>query len=361
MTVGSSHLALLVAALALLLVSCGPAADPKTSRPEAAPRAVRVAHAELRPMERTVQVVGTLAARDEATVAAQVAGQLERIPVDLGDRVTTGQELALIDTAAYDALVRQSAANLARVQASAANATQNLQRVQDLRRENIASTSDLDQSVAEAARTRADVKAVEAADAIARLNLERSRVRAPFDGTIAQRLATVGDYVAVGAPIVRLVKLDPLRLRLDVPERESSAVRPGQDVRLGVEGDTNVYTGRLARIAPAIRQSDRMLPVEADVPNPGSLRAGLFARAQIVTHPREESLSIPAQALLTFAGIEKVVVRQDGKAAERTVTTGRRGTDWVEITSGLKAGEAVVLDPAGIRTGQPLTLDAKAR
>ena len=312
-------------------------------------------------MERTVQVVGTLAARDEATVAAQVAGQLEKIPVDLGDRVTADQELALIDTAAYDVLVRQSAANLARVQASAANATQNLQRIQDLRQENIASTSDLDQSVAEAARTRADVKAVEAADAIARLNLERSRVRAPFDGTIAQRLATVGDYVAVGAPIVRLVKLDPLRLRLDVPERESSAVRPGQEVRLTVEGDTNVYAGRLARIAPAISQSDRMLPVEADVPNPGALRAGLFARAQIVTHPGEESLSIPAQALATFAGIEKVVVLQDGKAAERTVTTGRRGVDWMEITSGLKAGEAVVLDPAGIRTGQPLTLDAKAR
>jgi RND family efflux transporter MFP subunit len=361
MTVGSPHLALVGAVLALLLVSCGPAADPKSSRPEAAPRAVRVAHAELRPMERTVQVVGTLAARDEATVAAQVAGQLEKIPVDLGDRVTADQELALIDTAAYDVLVRQSAANLARVQASAANATQNLQRIQDLRQENIASTSDLDQSVAEAARTRADVKAVEAADAIARLNLERSRVRAPFDGTIAQRLATVGDYVAVGAPIVRLVKLDPLRLRLDVPERESSAVRPGQEVRLTVEGDTNVYAGRLARIAPAISQSDRMLPVEADVPNPGALRAGLFARAQIVTHPGEESLSIPAQALATFAGIEKVVVLQDGKAAERTVTTGRRGVDWMEITSGLKAGEAVVLDPAGIRTGQPLTLDAKAR
>jgi RND family efflux transporter MFP subunit len=361
MTVGSPHLVLVGAVFALLLVSCGPAADPKSSRPEVAPRTVRVAHAELRPMERTVQVVGTLAARDEATVAAQVAGQLEKIPVDLGDRVTAGQELALIDTAAYDALVRQSGANLARVQASAANATQNLQRIQDLREENIASTSDLDQSVAEAARTRADVKAVEAADAIARLNLERSRVRAPFDGAIAQRLATVGDYVAVGAPIVRLVKLDPLRLRLDVPERESSAVRPGQEVRLTVEGDTNVYAGRLARIAPAISQSDRMLPVEADVPNPGSLRAGLFARAQIVTHPGEESLSIPAQALVTFAGIEKVVVLQDGKAAERTVTTGRRGLDWIEITSGLKTGEAVVLDPAGIRTGQPLTLDAKAR
>jgi RND family efflux transporter MFP subunit len=347
--------------LALLLVSCGPAANPESSRPQTAPRAVRVARAELRPMERAVLVVGTLAARDEATVAAQVAGQLERIPVDLGDRVTAGQELALIDTAAYEALLRQSAASLARAKASAANATQNLQRMQDLRKDNIASTSDLDQAVAEAARTQADVQAAEAAAAIARLNLERSRVRAPFDGAIAERLVTAGDYVGIGAPIVRLVKIDPLRLRLDVPERESSAVRPEQEVRLTVEGDTNTYTGRLARVAPAIRQADRMLAVEADVPNPGALRAGSFARAQIIVNPDESALSIPANALASFAGLEKVVLLHEGRAAEKTVNTGRRGADWIEITSGLNAGDTVVLDPAGIRTGQSLILDAKTR
>jgi RND family efflux transporter MFP subunit len=361
MTVGCHHFALVGAGLAWLLVSCGKPVTARSGRADAAPRPVRVAGAELRRMERALNVVGTLAARDEATVAAQVAGQIEKNYVDLGDQVTAGQELVSIDTTAYDALVRQSAANLARAQASAANAAQDLKRAQDLRKEEIASTSDLDQAVAEAARTQADVKAAEAADAIARLNLQRSRVRAPFDGAIAQRLATVGNYVAVGDPIVRLVKVDPLRLRLDVPERESVAVRPGQAVRLTVEGDTNTYTGSLARIAPAIRQADRMLQVEADVPNPGTLRAGLFARAHIVVNPSEAGLSIPANALVTFAGLERVVVLQEGKAVEKTVTTGRRGADWIEITSGLSAGESVVLDPAGIRTGQALTLDAKAR
>jgi len=361
MKLSRPQLALLGAVFASLLVSCGKQADAKASRADAAPRSVRVARAELRPMERTLQVVGTLAARDEATVAAQVAGQLEKISADLGDTVTNGQELVLIDTTSYDALVRQSEANLARAKASAANAAQNLQRVQDLQQGKIASISDLDQAVADAARTRADVKSAEATDAIARLNLERSRVRAPFDGAVAQRLVTVGNYVAVGDPIMRLVKIDPLRLQLDVPERESIAVRPDQDVRVSVEGDTNTYAGRLARVAPAIRQTDRMLQVEADVPNPGTLRAGLFARAEIIVNKGEEALSIPTNALVTFAGLEKVVVLQDGKAAEKTVSIGRRGADWIEITSGLKAGDSVVLDPAGIRTGQPLTLDAKAR
>jgi RND family efflux transporter MFP subunit len=311
-------------------------------------------------MERAVQVVGTLAAHDEVTVAAQVAGQVEKSHVDVGDRVTAGQELALIDTTSYEALARQSAANLAKAVASAANAAQNLKRVQDLQQEKIASASELDVAIAEAGKAQADVKAAEAAEAIAWLNLERSRVKAPFAGAIAERIAAMGDYVGVGAPIVRLVKTDPLRLRLEVPERESPAVRVGQRVRVTVEGDTNVYTGSLARIAPAIREADRMLQAEADVPNPGALRAGLFARAQIVVDERDEGLSVPANALIVFAGIEKVVVVREGKAAEKTVTTGRRGADWVELASGVVAGETVVLDPAGLRTGQPVTIESSA-
>jgi len=342
---------------AMLLTSCGKSNATKSGAPKEMPsREVHVARVELRPMERVLQVVGTLAAREEATIAAQVAGQLEKNYVDVGDRVKVGQELALIDTTTYEALANASGANLTRANASAANAAQNLKRVQDLQKEKIASTSDLDAAVADAARTRAEVKAAEAADAVARLNLDHSRVKAPFDGAVAERLASAGDYLAVGTPIARLVQTDPLRLRLEVPERESVAVQVGQGVSIAVEGDTNVYRGQLARIAPAIRSDNRMLLVEADVPNPGGLRAGLFVRAQIVVSQRDEVLSVPGNALIVFAGLEKVVVVKDGKAAEKTVTTGRRDADWVEIISGLSVGETIVLDPAGLRTGQPLVV-----
>ena len=344
---------------AVFLVSCGKAEKTRMpNRGEGPARQVQVARAELRPMERTVPLVGTLSGHDEATMAAQVAGQIEKSHVDVGDRVTAGQELALIDTTSYEAYARQSAANLAKAKASAANAAQNLNRVQDLQKEKIASASDLDQAVAEAGKSQADVTAAEAADAIARLNLERSRVRAPFDAAVAARIARVGNYVAIGAPIVRLVQTDPLRLRLDAPERESIPVRVGQTVRVVVEGDTNVYTGQIARIAPAIREADRMLQVEADVPNRGGVRAGLFARAEIVVNEREDGLCVPARAMLVFAGLEKVVLVKDGKAVEKVVTTGRRGPDWIEIVSGLRAGESVVLDPAGIRTGQSLVIES---
>src|SRR5712672_661121 len=113
------------ALLVLSLVSCGKR-EQAAARPDAAPREVRVARAEVRPMERVLNVVGTLSAHEETTVAAQVAGQIENYGVDLGSRVTAGQELALIDTAAYEALALQSAANVARAVASAGNATQNL-------------------------------------------------------------------------------------------------------------------------------------------------------------------------------------------------------------------------------------------
>jgi RND family efflux transporter MFP subunit len=340
------------------LAGCGKPDQPgavAANAANAAPRTVRVARAESRPMDRVLHVVGTLSAAEETTVAAQVAGQIEKYRVDLGDQVRAGQELALIDTTAYEALARQSAANVTKAQASAANAAQNLKRVLELQRDKIASTSELDQAVAESDQAQAEVKAVEAAEAIARLNLERSRVKAPFDGAVAERIAHLGSYAAVGTPIVRLVKTDPLRLRLEVPEREALAVRVGQDVRLNVEGDPNLYSGKLARVAPALRESNRMLSVEADVPAQGALRPGLFARAQIIVTAGEPAVSLPPNAIVTFAGLEKVVTIKDGKALEKAVVTGRRGPDWVEVVSGLAAGEVVVLDPAGLRTGQPVT------
>jgi len=350
----SYRLFIMIATPALVcFAGCGKK-DGAAAKPTVAPREVRVAQAEVRPVERVLHVVGTLSANEETTVAAQVAGQIENFRVDLGDRVTAGQELALIDTTSYEALARQSAANVAKAVASAENTAQNLKRVQELQKDKIASASDLDQAIASADEARAEVKSVEAADAIARLQLERSRVKAPFDGAVAERISSVGGYVTAGTPILKLVKTDPLRLRLDVPERESLIVRVGQTVRVTVEGDTNIYAGRLARVSPSIREADRMLQAEADVSSRGSLRPGLFARAQIIVSEHDEAVCVPAQSLVTFAGLEKVVIVKESTATEKVVVTGRRNADWVEIVSGIAAGETVVLNPAGLRTGQPV-------
>lgn len=341
----------------LVLTGCNPSTTaPSGAKSDLPAHEVRIASAELRPMERTISVIGTLTAQEAATIAAQVAGQLDQNFVDLGDHVQAGQEIALIDTTTYEALANVAAANLARAQANAANAAQNLKRTQDLQREKIASASDLDSAVASAASTQAEVKAAEANEALARLNLDHSRVKAPFTGIVAERIASAGDFLSVGAPIARLVQTDPLRLRLGVPERDASQVRLGQIVRLSLAGDNQRHEGKLSRIAPSLRTDNSMLTVEADIPNPNGLRAGAFVEAEIIINDRENVVSIPADALITFAGLEKVVLLRDGKAVEQGVTTGRRAGRFVELLSGLTAGESVVLNPAGLRTGQALTV-----
>lgn len=389
--------ALLPGALAFgILTACGPASTGTRSRPETPARAVQVTPATPRRMERTVGATGTLAAQESSVLSTKVGGRILRLAVDLGSVVRAGDLIAQIEPRDFELRVQEAVAALAQARAELGlpvvgdddqvtldtvssvkqawavrdEAAKNRERIANLSKTGIASPSELD--TAEAASTVAQTRydaALEAARAriatlaqrraayqIAQKQLADTTVTAPYDGVIQNRASSVGEYVATGTPLVTLVKTDPLRLRLDVPERESALVAHGQPVRLVAEGLTNVFTGRIARLSPALNPLSRMLRVEADVPNPGALRAGLFARAQIVINAGEDALSIPAEALITFAGIEKVITVEGGKAREIPVTTGRRGPGWIEVLSGIAAGTPVVLRPEGLRSGQPVAL-----
>jgi len=156
--------------------------------------------------------------------------------------------------------------------------------------------------------------------------------------------------------VVCLVRLNPLRLRLEIGERDAPRIRAGQTVRLTVEGDTNRYAGEVKRISPALQEPNRILIVEADVPNPGTLRPGTFAHAEIVTSDPIPVLVVPRHALVTFAGLEKVWTVENGKAVEHRVATGERGPDWIEVISGLAVGASVILEPGQLQAGQPITV-----
>jgi RND family efflux transporter MFP subunit len=180
---------------------------------------------------------------------------------------------------------------------------------------------------------------------------------APVDGAVSQRIAAAGEYLAVGAPMATLVRIHPLRLRVAVPEREAGAVRTGHLVRLTIDGDPTVYTGRVARLAPIVQELNRTLMVEAEVPNErGLLRAGAFARAEIVTDTAQTIVTVPASALIVFAGVEKVLVVRGGKTAEVRVQSGRRLGEDVEIVDGLKQGEPVVDRPGNLTGGQAVSV-----
>ena len=352
-------------------------------------------------MERIVLATGSLLAQEQATLSIKVPGRLHTVAVDLGSLVKKGDVLAQVDPKDYELRVRQSAAALAQARAAVGlpidgtsdaveiektsivkeaqavldEVTKKRERLVELNKTGIAAQSDLDTAVSlhlvalnkyeaalEEARTRLATLAQRRAElAIADKQLEDTALRAPFDGAIQQRVAGLGEFLAVGTPVVTLVRTDPLRLRVEVPEREAAGVRAGQPVRLRVEGETNLVRGTLARVSPAIVEQSRMLIAEADIPNNGSLRPGLFVRAEIVTREKDPGLAIPAGALIVFAGIEKVILARDGKASEKTVLTGRHGPGWIEIVSGLKGGEVVVVDPGNLRTGQPvIPLDTPA-
>ena len=352
-------------------------------------------------MERSIAATGTLAAQEESTLSAKVPGRLQRLLVDLGSVAREGDVLAQIEPRDYELRLQQAGAALAQARAALGlplegdddritlgeissvkqaqavldEAGQTRERIESLSKVGVASQAELDaarasytvalarhETALEEARTRlAALTQRRAEHEIARKQLTDASVRAPFDGAVQARLANVGEYLAAGVPILTLVKANPLRLRLEVSERDAARLRAGQLVRLRVEGDPQVYSGQIARLSPALTEQNRMLRVEADVPNPGSLRPGLFASAQIIVDEHEDVLTVPTNAVVTFAGIEKVVLVRDEKALEKDVRTGRRRADRVEIISGLDAGEGVVLEATGLRTGQRVTVVGTAR
>ena len=360
------------------------------------PRQVKIARVSEVAMEQTVTVTGTLAAYDQATVSAKVPGRIKSIAVDLGSVVRQGQIITQIDDQDYQLRLQQADAALAQARARVGlppegkddridpektgtvrqaqalldDAQVKFRRAEALVQRGVLAKAQLEGAEAEykvaLSRYQDAVEEIRNRQAlvvqrrseleIARQQLADSSIHAPFDGVVQEKRASIGEYLAAGAPIVNIVRMDPLRLRAEVPERESRNVHVGLAVRVTLEGDANVYTGKIARISPTITAQNRVLMVEAEVHNNGQLRPGSYARAEIVSADSSPALAVPTNAIVSFAGIDKVILVQDGKALEKPVTLGRRTADWAEIVSGLKIGDPVVVDPGNLQSGQPVVV-----
>ncbi len=304
--------------------------------PTPAPVAVTANVVEKKRVERTIDFVGTLNAYAEAEVSAEIEGRMTAINADLGDQVARGQTLAALDSAEISAKLREAEASLAR-------RTNDARRADQLRGRGVMSQQEFDAISSDlgVARARRDVLAIQ---------VDHTRIRAPFDGRIAKRKAEVGDYVRTGTPLFVLVADDPLRLRGEVPERYASDIAVGQEVRATVEAfPGEILRGKLTRISPASNTTSRALTVEALVPNPGGrLKTGFFAKADILTRNDTEALVIPVEALVNFAGVTRVfVIGEDGTVRGQQVTPGLRRGTGVEITSGLSAGDRVATSGLG--------------
>src|SRR5262249_531109 len=139
---------------------------------------------------------------------------------------------------------------------------------------------------------------------LARQQLTDTVILSPLDGVVSLKQASVGEYLPAGAPIATMVRVHPLRLRVPVPEREGAGVRMGHAVTLTIEGDPTLYRGRVVRLSPIVQEQNRTLMVEAEVPNErGFLRPGAFARVEIMTEVSQPVVTVPATALIVFAGV----------------------------------------------------------
>ncbi|MBM3831251.1 MAG: efflux RND transporter periplasmic adaptor subunit [Verrucomicrobia bacterium] len=364
-------------------------------------RTVVVAPIETRSMERSLGVIGSLAAIDQATLSVKASGRLQSLSVDLGSRVKRGDLVAQIEPVDYELRVRSAEALLAQArarlglplvgaddevkaeetstvrQAKAAllEAQRQRERIRELTKRGISPQSELEmteanydiafnrhlEAVEDIRQRQALLQQRRAEVEIARQLLVDTRILAPFDGIVQERRASLGEFLNPAAPVVTLVKVDPLRLRVEVPERSAVGVRAGLALRLTTEGDTNRHMGTITRLSPAITELNRMLVVEADIPNvAGALRPGTFVRADIVLAEVEPAVVVPKSALITFAGIEKVFLVKDGKAVEKNVTSGRREGNFIEVVGGVKPGDTVVLNPGSLQNGQPVTLEQTA-
>lgn len=354
-------------------------------------------------VQRTVEFVGTLYANEEVAVSSEVEGRIASIAADLGDRVSQGQVLAKIQDAEFRFAVEQTEGSLQetlaklglekapppnfdvtrtsmvlKAKAELDDAQANLKRMKSLYDEKVISAQEYDtvatraktalanykNSLEEAKALVASAYAKEAQLGTARKKLRDTVILAPLAGSISKRSISAGEFVKVGTQLFSIVQDHPLKLRGMIPERFAPEVQTGQTLEVKVDPFPNrVFKGQLARISPAAEVASRSFLVEALIDNPErQLKPNFFAMAAIWTRVDPNALTVPQQALVTFAGVTKVFVVENGVAHEREVQTGIRvGTNEVEITGGLKPGELVaisgltrLIDGAAVKVSGPV-------
>jgi multidrug efflux pump subunit AcrA (membrane-fusion protein) len=387
-----------VVALGLFTISCrGSKANVKTEISTATSPAVvdvTTAAAISRELPRFFEATGSLAGDQQTDVAPSIAGKVVAVGVDLGSYVKRGQMIVRLDDVDSKLRVEQAQAQVEQAKAALRQAEEkvglrsgqafdpnrvpevanarvaldlaekNLRRSERLIESGDVSRSAYDQQKAqrdqlkeqhEAALSlarqnhaavltaRANLANAETQLGLARRNLSYNLVFSPIDGYVAERNADLGEYVSPTSKVATIVRINPLRIRIDIPEQAIPEVNVGQAVSVTTSAwpDKN-FSGRIARISPNVTPSSRTLSVEAEIENgSGALKPGQFASVRILQSRSQPAVLIPTRAVLTESGVSRVFVIKDGQAQQRLVQLGQTESDLVEIKSGVAEGEQV--------------------
>jgi membrane fusion protein, multidrug efflux system len=337
--------------------------------------AVDVAVAAVGDVTEGIDVVGTLAPKYQAELKSEYGGLVTQVYVTEWTRVRKGDPLMKVDTREGEVTLRKagaaleaSRAALLETEAGRSRALRERDRAEKLRESGLMTRQGLDDARTQVESAQARVDAATAQVAVARdevaqaqTRLAKAVLRAPFDGTVEQRMVNVGDLVGEMQKVVfRIVDNRLLQLTVNVPSAAMAAVRAGQPLRFSTDAfPGRTFSGSVRYVNPSVRSEDRSVPVRAEIPNRSEiLKGGLFVQGRIVTGTRSAAVLIPRVALQSWdvaAGKGEVFVVLDNVARRREVSTGAVRQDAVEVLRGIRPGDAVVTRGAfNVRDGDVL-------
>src|SRR4249919_152900 len=295
------------------------------------PSAVETVVVHARPAPNTFETVGSLRSAEAIMLRPEVAGRVESIHFSDGQQVAAGTLLITLD----DELVR---AELNEANANLANSKRAYTRAQELAQKQLIARADLD-------KAQAALGVDQARAASAHTRMDKAQIRAPFGGVIGLRKVSVGDYVEAGRDLVELVRLDPLEIDLRAPETVLSTLAVGQKVLFGVDAMRDErFTATVVAISPIVELGGRSVALRARFDNPShKLRPGMSARVRIELESNAKALLVPEQAIVPMGEQKNVYTVVQGKAKLVAVTLGLRLPGLVEVTTGVKDGDEVIV------------------
>ncbi len=292
--------------------------------------AVEAATVKTGKIERRVEAVGNLASNESVMLRPEIAGRVTKILFEEGSKVAKDTPLVQLD----DVIAK---AELAQMQTSLTLSKTNYERAQRLFAQDAESGSTRDEALAKRDTDQAAVDLTKA-------RLDKTTIRAPFDGVAGLRRISLGDYVDIGQDLVNIESIDPLKVDFKLPEMYLAEVKPGQAIEITVDAFADKkFSGEVYAIDPLVDVNGRTIVLRAKLPNADMfLRPGLFARVQLTLGQTDNALLVPEEALVP-EGSKQFVLKVSGDQVISTeVETGLRRSGQVEIVKGLKAGDQVV-------------------
>ena len=366
-----------------MLVGCADSKVEKGHVREPAAKLVKTEAVRQEALHRIVEVVGTLAAEDEVTISSQAEGIVRRVLADLGDPVKSGQTLVEIDREKLQYTLDEQKATHARARtkygasesgqlppveetadvrkaaAELAQAKQAHERAGELHKRTLISQQALedaettlrlkaalyDAALQNARNLRADVDVSDATMKLADRQLRDANIRAPFDGYVQKRMVSVGELVKGQMPVMTVVRVDPLKLMAEIPERMAPWIRVGQSLELLVDAfPGTTFPATVSRISPAVNTQTRTFAFEGLAPNHDArLKPGTFARVHLATALVEQVLTVPYAAMQYRYGVYRVFTVDGDRLTVHELKTSDRVGARMEILGGVKLGALVAL------------------